>query len=38
MASKDSEMSKQVTIGKKEHITLTIPQKLGMIRFESGKC
>jgi hypothetical protein len=37
MASKDPKMSKQGTAGKGKHGTLTIPQKVQIIRFESGK-
>ena len=37
-ASKDPKMSKQGTAGKKKHVTLTINQRLKMIRrLESGK-
>jgi hypothetical protein len=32
MTSKHQQMSKQGTAGKREHITLTIPQKLEIIR------
>jgi hypothetical protein len=39
MASKDQQMSKECTAGKRKHITLTFPQKLEIImRPESGKC
>jgi GTPase involved in cell partitioning and DNA repair len=38
MASEDPKMSKQGTDGKKKHLSLTIAQKLGIIRMlESGK-
>jgi hypothetical protein len=38
MASEDPKMSKQGTAGKREHITLMIPQKLEIMkRNESGK-
>jgi hypothetical protein len=32
MASKDPQMSKQETPGKRKHVTLMIPQKLYIIR------
>jgi hypothetical protein len=38
MASKDSQMGKQGTAGKRKHITLMIYQKLEIIwRLESGE-
>jgi hypothetical protein len=38
MASKDLKMSKQVTVGKRQYVSLKIPQKLEIIRrLESGE-
>jgi hypothetical protein len=37
MASKDPKMSQQGTAGKRKHVTLIMPQKLGIIRLENGK-
>jgi hypothetical protein len=38
MASNDAKNSKQGAAGKRKHVTLTIPQKLGIIRgLKSGK-
>ena len=38
-SSKDPKMSRQGTAGKKKHVTLTITQRLKIIRrLESGEC
>jgi hypothetical protein len=38
MASKDPNMSKQGTAGKRKHVTRTIPQKMEIIRkLKSGE-